>query len=73
MFNKLDKTKLAIIKIFNFTYINEKKYKHKDRFRNIILSQNLRIKFRKSLQAHSLLLHVHLLLFTDTPLSNMRR
>ncbi len=45
MFNKLDKIKLAIIKILNFTYINEKKYKHNDRFRNIILSQNLRIKF----------------------------
>ncbi len=38
MFNKLDKIKLAIIKILNFTYINEKKYEHKDRFRNIILS-----------------------------------
>ncbi len=45
MFNKLDKIKLAIIKILNSVYINEKKYKHKDRFRNIILSQNLRIKF----------------------------
>ncbi len=45
MFNKLDKIKLAIIKILNFTYINEKKYEYKDRFRNIILSQNLRIKF----------------------------
>ncbi len=45
MFNKLDKIKLAIIKILNFTHISEKKYKHKDRFRNIILSQNLRIKF----------------------------
>ncbi len=44
MFNKLDKIKLAIIKIFNFTHINEKKYKYKDRFRNIILNQNLRIK-----------------------------
>ncbi len=38
MFNKLDRIKLAIIKILNFTHINEKKYKHKDRFRNIILS-----------------------------------
>ncbi len=45
MFNKLDKIKLAIIKILNSTHINEKKYEHKDRFRNIILSQNLRIKF----------------------------
>ncbi len=45
MFNKLDKIKLAIIKILNFAYISEKKYKYKDRFRNIILSQNLRIKF----------------------------
>ncbi len=38
MFNKINKIKLAIIKIFKFTYINEKKYKYKDRFRNIILS-----------------------------------
>ncbi len=38
MFNKLNKIKLAIIKIFNFAYINEKKYEHNDRFRNIILS-----------------------------------
>ncbi len=45
MFNKLDKIKLAIIKILNSIYINEKKYKHKDRFYNIILNQNLRIKF----------------------------
>ncbi len=45
MFNKLNRIKLAIIKILNFTHINEKEYKHKDRFRNIILSQNLRIKF----------------------------
>ncbi len=45
MFNKLNKIKLIIIKILNFTYINEKKYKHNDRFRNIILSKNLHIKF----------------------------
>ncbi len=38
IFNKLDKIKLAIIKIFNSAYINEKKYEHKDRFRNIILN-----------------------------------
>ncbi len=38
MFNKLDKIKLAIIKILNSSHINEKKYKHNDRFRNIILS-----------------------------------
>ncbi len=38
MFNKLNKIKLAIIRILNFTYISEKKYKHKDRFRNIILN-----------------------------------
>ncbi len=38
MFNKLNKIKLAIIKILNFTHINEKKYEHNDRFRNIILS-----------------------------------
>ncbi len=45
MFNKLDKIKLAIIKILNSTHISEKKYEYNDRFRNIILSQNLRIKF----------------------------
>ena len=45
MFNKFNKIKLTIIKILNFIHINEKKYKHKDRFRNIILSQKLRIKF----------------------------
>ncbi len=38
MFNKFNKIKLTIIKILNFIHINEKKYKHKDRFRNIILS-----------------------------------
>ncbi len=38
MFNKLNSIKLAIIKILNFTYISEKKYKYNDRFRNIILS-----------------------------------
>ncbi len=45
MFNKLDEIKLAIIRILNSAHINEKKYEHNDRFRNIILSQNLRIKF----------------------------
>ncbi len=45
MFNKLNKIKLAIIKILNSAHVNEKKYEYKDRFRNIILSQNLRIKF----------------------------
>ena len=45
MFNKLDRIKLAIIRILNFTHISEKKYEHNDRFRNIILSQNLRTKF----------------------------
>ncbi len=38
MFNKLDKIELMIIKILNFIYINEKKYEHNDRFRDIILS-----------------------------------
>ncbi len=45
MFNKLNKIKLATIRILNFAHINEKKYEHNDRFRNIILNQNLRIKF----------------------------
>ncbi len=45
MFNKLNKIKLAIIRILNSAHINEKKYEHNDRFRNIILSQSLRIKF----------------------------
>ncbi len=38
MFNKFNKIKLTIIKILNFAYINEKKYKHINRFRNIILN-----------------------------------
>ncbi len=38
MFKKLNKIKLAIIKILNFTHINEKKHEHNDRFRDIILS-----------------------------------
>ncbi len=38
IFNKLNKIKLVIIRILNFTHINEKKYEHNDRFRNIILS-----------------------------------
>ena len=41
MFNKLNSIKLAIIKILNFTHINEKKYEHKDCFRNIILSYKI--------------------------------
>ncbi len=45
MFNKLDRIKLTIIKILNSAHISEKKNEHNDRFRNIILSQNLRIKF----------------------------
>ncbi len=38
IFNKLNKIKLAIIRILNSAHISEKKYEHNDRFRNIILS-----------------------------------
>ncbi len=45
MFNKLDRIKIATIRILNSAHINEKYYEYNDRFRDIILSQNLHIKF----------------------------
>jgi len=45
MSDKLDRIKIATIRILNFAHIDEKYYEYNDRFRDIILSQNLRIKF----------------------------
>ena len=45
MFNKLDRIKIATIRILNFAHIDEKYYEYNDCFHDIILSQNLRIKF----------------------------
>jgi len=45
MSDKFNRIKLAIIKILNSAHINEKKYEYNNCFCNIILSQNLHIKF----------------------------
>jgi len=45
MSDKLDRIKIATIRILNSAYIDEKYYEYNDRFRDIILSQNFRIKF----------------------------
>jgi len=45
MFNKLNRIKIATIKTLNSAHIDEKYYEYNDCFRDIILSQNLRIKF----------------------------
>jgi len=45
MSDKFNKIKIATIRILNSAYIDEKYYEYNDRFRDIILSQNLRIKF----------------------------
>jgi len=45
MFDKLNRIKIATIRILNSAHIDEKYYKYNDCFRDIILSQNLRIKF----------------------------
>ncbi len=45
MFNKLDKIKLATIRTLNSAYINKKKYEYNSHFYDIILNQNLCIKF----------------------------
>jgi len=45
MFDKLNRIKIATIRILNSAHIDEKYYEYSDRFRDIILSQNLRIKF----------------------------
>ena len=43
--DKLDRIKIATIKILNSAHIDEKYYEYNDCFHDIILSQNLRIKF----------------------------
>jgi len=45
MSDKLDRIKLATIRILNSVHIDEKKYKYNNCFHDIILSQNLHIKF----------------------------
>ncbi len=45
MSDKLDRIKIAIIRILNSAHIDEKYYEYNDYFCDIILSQNLRIKF----------------------------
>ncbi len=45
MSDKLDRIKIATIRILNSAHIDERNYEYNDRFRDIILSQNLRIKF----------------------------
>ncbi len=45
MSDKLDRIKIATIRILNSAHIDEKYYEYNDCFRNIILSQNLCIKF----------------------------
>ena len=43
--DKLNKIKIVTIRIFNSAHIDEKYYEYNDYFRDIILSQNLHIKF----------------------------
>ena len=45
MFDKLNRIKIATIRILNSAHIDEKYYEYNDCFRDIILSQNLYIKF----------------------------
>ncbi len=45
MFDKLNKIKIATIRILNSAHIDKKYYEYNDCFRDIILSQNLHIKF----------------------------
>jgi len=45
MFDKLNRIKIATIRILNSAHIDEKNYEYNDCFRDIILSQNLYIKF----------------------------
>ncbi len=45
MFDKLDRIKIVTIRILNSAHIDEKYYEYNDHFRDIILSQNLHIKF----------------------------
>ena len=43
--DKLNRIKIAIIRILNSAHIDERNYEYNNHFCNIILSQNLRIKF----------------------------
>ncbi len=45
MSDKLNRIKIATIRIFNSAHIDEKYYEYNNHFHNIILSQNLHIKF----------------------------
>ncbi len=45
MFDKLNRIKIATIRILNSAHIDERNYEYNDCFRDIILSQNLYIKF----------------------------
>jgi len=45
MSDKLDRIKIVTIRILNSAHIDEKYYEYNDHFRDIILSQNLHIKF----------------------------
>jgi len=45
MSDKFNRIKIATIRILNSAHINEKYYEYNDHFHDIILSQNLCIKF----------------------------
>ncbi len=45
MSDKLDRIKIVTIRILNSAHIDERNYEYNDRFHDIILSQNLHIKF----------------------------
>jgi len=45
MSDKLDRIKLVTIRILNSAHIDKKKYEYNNCFRDIILNQNLCIKF----------------------------
>jgi len=45
MFDKFNRIKIVTIRILNFAHIDEKYYEYNDHFHDIILSQNLHIKF----------------------------
>ncbi len=45
MFDKLNRIKIVTIKILNSAHIDKRNYEYNDHFRDIILSQNLHIKF----------------------------
>ncbi len=45
IFDKLNRIKIVTIKILNSAHIDNQNYEYNDHFRDIILSQNLHIKF----------------------------